>query len=170
MFSIVSLRREPPPAEVWYLPHFPVVRMDKTTTKVTIVFDCSDKYDGISLNDVIYAGPKLQRELIDVLIRFRRNPVVVACDIKEMHLQVEIAESDHSKFRILWRDLDEARETEIYELNQVVFGKNPALMESQFVAQENARRHQEQFPKAAETVLKSTYTVWAILLIVWKQM
>ena len=53
---------EPPPAEVWYLQqkcgiYFPVVRMDKTTTKVRIVFDCSDKYDGISLNDVIYAVP-----------------------------------------------------------------------------------------------------------------
>ncbi|CAB4025564.1 Hypothetical predicted protein, partial [Paramuricea clavata] len=33
------------------------------------------KTDGISLNDVIYAGPKLQQELFDVLIRFRRNPV-----------------------------------------------------------------------------------------------
>ena len=133
------------------LPHFPVVRMDKTTTKVRIVFDCSDKYDGISLNDVIYTGPKLQRELIDVLIRFRRNPVAVTCDIKE------IAESDRSKSRILWRDLDEARGPEVYEFNRVVFGKNSAPMELQFVAQENARRHQEQFPKAAETVLKSTY-------------
>ncbi len=91
---------EPPPSEVWYLPHFPVVRMDKTTTKVRIVFDCSEKYNGISLNDVIYAGPKLQRELIDVLIRFRRNPVALACDIQEMYLQVEIAESDRPLFRI----------------------------------------------------------------------
>ena len=96
------------------------MRIDKTTTKVRIVFDCSDKYDGISLNDVIYAGPKLQRELIDVLIRFRRNPVAVACDIKEMYLQLEIAESDRSKFRILWRDLDEARKPEVYEFNRVV--------------------------------------------------
>ena len=39
---------ESPPAEVWYLARFPVVRMDKTTTKVRIVFDCSDKFDGIS--------------------------------------------------------------------------------------------------------------------------
>ena len=30
-------------------------------------------------------------------------------------------------------------------------------MESQFVAQGNARRHQETYPMAAETVLKSTY-------------
>ena len=74
-----------------------------------------------------------------------------------MYLQVGIAESDCSKLRILWRDLDAAREPEVYEFNRVVFGKNSAPMESQFVAQENARRHQEQFPKAAETVLKSTY-------------
>ena len=68
---------ESPPAEVWYLPHFLVVRMDKTSTKVRIVFDCSAKTDGISLNDVIYAGSKLQQELFDVLIRFRRNPVAL---------------------------------------------------------------------------------------------
>lgn len=30
-------------------------------------------------------------------------------------------------------------------------------MESQFVAQENARRNQETYPLAAETVLESTY-------------
>ena len=30
-------------------------------------------------------------------------------------------------------------------------------MESQFVAQENARRNQDHYPLAAETVLKSTY-------------
>ena len=60
--------------------------MDKTTTKVRIVFDCSAKMDGVSLNDVICAGPKLQKDLFDVLIRFRRNPVALACDIKEMYL------------------------------------------------------------------------------------
>ena len=38
-----------------------------------------------------------------------------------------------------------------------MFGKNSAPMESQFVAQENARRHQDQFPKAAETALNFTY-------------
>ena len=46
---------EPLPPEVWYLPHFPVIRMDKTTTKVRIVFDCSAKTGGVSLNDAICA-------------------------------------------------------------------------------------------------------------------
>ena len=145
------------PPEVWYLPHFPVIRMDKTTTKVRIVFDCSAKTDGVSLNDAICAGPKLQKDLFDVLIRFRRNPIALACDIKEMYLQVEIEERDRPYFRLLWRDLDSSREPDVYEFSRVVFGKNSAPMEAQFVAQENARRHQDVYPLAAETVLKSTY-------------
>ena len=48
------------PNNVWYLPHLPVVRIDKTTTKVRILFDCAAKCNGISLNDMIHAGPKLQ--------------------------------------------------------------------------------------------------------------
>ena len=38
----------------WYLPHFPVVRLDRATTKTGIVFDPSAKFGAISLNDVIY--------------------------------------------------------------------------------------------------------------------
>ena len=56
------------PARRWYLPHFPVVRPDRATTKTRIVFDASAKFEGISLNDVTYQGPKLQRDLNDVLL------------------------------------------------------------------------------------------------------
>lgn len=45
----------------------------------------------------------------------------------------------------------------MFEFNGVVFGKNSAPMELQFVAQENARRNQDRYPLAIETVLKSTY-------------
>ena len=69
-----------------HLPHFPIVRMDKTTTKVRIVFDCSARHSGVSLINVIHAGPKMQAELFDNLIRLRRNPVGIVCDIKEMCL------------------------------------------------------------------------------------
>ena len=149
--------QEPIPPEVWYLPHFPVVRMDRTTTKVRIVFDCSAKTDGVSLNDIICAGPKLQRDLFDVLVRFRRNPVALVCDIQEMYLQIEIEEADRPYFRFLWRDREVSREPDVYEFSRVVFGKNSAPIESQFVARENARRHQKEFPQAAETIMNSTY-------------
>ena len=39
---------------------------------------------GVSLNDVIHQGPKLQQDLFDVLLRFRQCQVAVVCDIAEM--------------------------------------------------------------------------------------
>lgn len=38
-----------------------------------------------------------------------------------------------------------------------MFGKNSGPVEVQFVAQQNARRHQDKYPLAAETALRSTY-------------
>ena len=89
--------------------------------------------------------------------RFRPNLAGIARDIKEMYLQIEIEEQDRSHFRLLWRDLDPSREPDVFEFSCVVFGKNFAPMESLFVAQENARRNQDRYPLATETVLKATY-------------
>ncbi len=135
----------------------PVFRLNKSTTKVRIVFDCSAKCEGVSLNDEIHACLKLQQDLFDVLLRFRRNPVAVACYVKEMYLQIAIEEQDRPYFRMLWRDLNPDQEPKVYELSRVVSGKNSAQMEAQFVVQDNARKQQELIPLAAETVLKSTY-------------
>ena len=80
--------------DCWYLPHFPVVRLDKSTTKVRIVLDGAARYDGKSLNDVIQPGPKLQQDLVDVLLRFRRYPVALVCDIAEMYLRIGVHPQD----------------------------------------------------------------------------
>ena len=69
------------------------------TTKVRIVFDCAAKCNGISLNDMIYAGPKLQEDLFNMLVGFHCNPVGIACAIKEVYLQIEIEEQNRSHFR-----------------------------------------------------------------------
>ena len=59
----------------WYLPPFAISRPAKATTKTRIVFDASARYDGTSMNDFLHKGPKLQREVYEVLLRFRRYPV-----------------------------------------------------------------------------------------------
>ena len=43
----------------WFLPHFPVIREGKETTKVRIVFDGSAQVNGVAINDLMYTGPKL---------------------------------------------------------------------------------------------------------------
>ncbi|XP_022806800.1 uncharacterized protein LOC111343871 [Stylophora pistillata] len=112
------------PSESWYLPHFAVIRPDKETTKTRIVFDASAKSDGISLNDVIHQGPNLQRELFSVLLRFRKNPVALVCDIAEMHLRISLGPEDRPFHRFFWRSLDQTRTPDVYEFNRVVFGVN----------------------------------------------
>jgi hypothetical protein len=74
-----------------------------------------------------------------------------------MYLQIKIDEKDRPYFRMLWRNFDGESEPEEYEFERVVFGKNAAPMEAQFVAQENARRHQQTYPLAEKTILESTY-------------
>ncbi|XP_065182353.1 uncharacterized protein LOC135813062 [Sycon ciliatum] len=71
----------------WFLPHFAIVRDDKATTKVRVVFDAAAKYDGTSINECMYAGPALQNDLVKVLLRFPKEPVVLTADINEMFLQ-----------------------------------------------------------------------------------
>ncbi|XP_053392388.1 uncharacterized protein LOC128555057 [Mercenaria mercenaria] len=106
---------ETDPVNKWYFPHFPVVRLEKETTKVRIVFDASAKYNGVCLNDFIQTGPKLQNELFDVLLRFRKYDIALVCDISEMYLRVGIHETNIIFHRFLWDSCE-------YEFSTLVFG------------------------------------------------
>ena len=141
----------------WYLPHFPVIKPDKETTKTRIVFDASAKHKGISLNDVIHQGPKLQRDLFDVLLRFRRFPIAVVCDIAEMYLRIGFTAEDKPYHRFLWRGNSQNRNPDVYEFDRIVFGLNSSPFQAQFVLQHHAQNHQIDYPVAAETIQKSTY-------------
>ena len=141
----------------WLIPHFPVLRPDKSTTKVRIVFDASARFNGVSLNDHLYTGPKLQRSLVDVLLRFRRHPVAIACDVAEMYLRIRVNKEDRPFLRFLWRDLDQSKPPEIYEFARVVFGVNSSPFLAQFTTQEHASRNAELSPHASEAVTESTY-------------
>ena len=133
------------------------MRPDRTTTKTRIVFNASALYQGVSLNDVICQGPKLQRDLFQVLLRFRKQPIALVCDIAEMYLRIEIAPEDLSFHRFFWRDLHQQKVPEEYEFSRVVLEVNSSPSLAQFVSQHHAETHRTQCPLAAETALRSTY-------------
>ena len=53
--------------------------------------------------------------------------------------------------------MNQERAPDEYEFNRVVFGVNSSPFQAQSVAQTHAEKHKDEFPMAAETVLKSTY-------------
>ena len=121
-------------------------------TKVRVIFDAVVKHNGKSLNDAIWPGPKLQRDLVDVLTRFHRVPVALSADIYEMFLQVELQEKDRPYHRFLWRDFDTSREPDVYEFQRLLFGSTASPFCSEYVLQTHAKTHALDFPQAASTI------------------
>ena len=67
-----------------------------------MVFDCSFRCQGISLNDVLLQGPDLTNFLVGVLTRFRENPVSFMADIEAMFFQVKVPICQQDFLRFLW--------------------------------------------------------------------
>jgi hypothetical protein len=72
-----------------YLPHHAVFHPAKPG-KIRIVFDAAAKFEDTSLNDNLLRGPNLTNEIVDVLIRFRKEKIAVVADIQEMFHQIKV--------------------------------------------------------------------------------
>ncbi|KAK3878755.1 hypothetical protein Pcinc_016567 [Petrolisthes cinctipes] len=107
---------EVPPSQLksvhptYYLPHRPVVRESSSSTKIRPVFDASAaRYNGVSLNDCLDAGPSLNPDLVETLLRFRRWQVAFTADISKAFLQINVREDDRDVHRFLWQCGDQVR-------------------------------------------------------------
>ena len=75
-----------------YLPQPPVVKENRETSKVRIVFDGSSKYKGEpSINELLEARPCLLPLLYDSHLRFHLGPFVITEDIRPAFLQIPVA-------------------------------------------------------------------------------
>jgi hypothetical protein len=105
-----------------YLPFHAVVREDKETTRVRIVFNASSAgTNGVTLNDALLVGPTLQEDLRDILLRWRTHKIAYVADIVKMYRQIEVDEADRDYQRIVWRS-DAQKPIEDYRLISVTFG------------------------------------------------
>ena len=87
------LEKLKPTGTVHYLPHHIVIRTDKRTSRVGIVYDASAKRDGSSLNGCLKAGPNTLPQIIDIFLRFQLNKIDRINYIKQAFLNVSVPES-----------------------------------------------------------------------------
>lgn len=102
---------------IHYLPHHPVFREEKSTTKCRAVFDAATKgLEGVSLNDFLLPGPALQPDLVTLLIRFRCHRIGMMAEVRK------IVPEDQNVHRFLWRDIDPNQEIKTYCMTRLPFG------------------------------------------------
>ena len=111
-----------------YLLHHAVIREERGTTKLCIVFDasCREKHNGTSLNDCLHVGPSLDPLLFDLLVSWRHHQVPLVADIDKAFLNIEVHPGDRNCLRFLWvNDVNsQSPSIETYRFNRVVFGVN----------------------------------------------
>ena len=145
-----------PPGQVHYLPHREVIRYDKDTTKLRVVFDASASP---SLNDCLYVGPPLSPLLCDILLRFRVHKIAMTADIEKAFLNIAIAPQHRDFLRFLWPHdpMKINSELDCFRFTGVVFGVNS----SPFLLNATIRHHLESFqeldPDFVTEVLRSLY-------------
>ena len=115
-------------ARIHYLPHHAVLRHDKSTTKLRIVYDASAKTNGPSLNNCLHVGPSLHQKIFNILLRFRMWPIAIIADIEKAFLMIQVSEADQDALRFLWyKDVfSDKPEIQVYKFSRVVFGVAPS--------------------------------------------
>ena len=115
---------------VHYLPHHAVIRQNRETTKLRIVYDGSAKSAGQerSLNDCLPVGPNYIPQLVDVQARFRWNRSAISADIEKAFLMISVQESHRDMLRFLWLKDPFLLNSEVLHLRfcRLVFGLRPS--------------------------------------------
>ncbi|XP_070385218.1 uncharacterized protein [Dermacentor albipictus] len=154
---------ESPLGPIYYMPHRGVVRPGSETTKLRVVFDAFSKAAGkLSPNDVLFAGPNLNPNLADIVIRFRVHNVAIMSDIEKAFLQIELAESERDAVRFLWyqstpRQGDALPPIKEYRMTRVPFGVtcSPFLLAA--TLSHHLKTVQEKFPHTAKILSDNLY-------------
>ena len=144
------------PNDGYYLPHHGVVKITSQTTKLRVVFDASaGTSTGVSLNDTLHVGPKIQDDLLYILLRFRSHQYVLTGDIEKMYRQFLVRPEDRKYQQILWRDIDGKIKT--YQLNTVTFGVSAAPYLAIRCLKQLSEDEGHRFPDASEVLQQDFY-------------
>lgn len=141
--------------EHYFLPHHAVLK--PSTGKLRTVFDGSAPTStGVALNQCLHSGPKLNRDLVDIILNFRRHQVVLGADIRMMFRQTVIHPEDRRFQLILWREHPDDPIV-VYELNTNTYGLKSSPYIATRTLRELAERERVRFPRAAAVLERDLY-------------
>ncbi|GFX79121.1 integrase catalytic domain-containing protein [Trichonephila clavipes] len=144
------------PPTHYYIPHHGVLRPEKLTTKLRIVFNgSSPTTTGISLNDILLKG-EVKEDVFETISRFRRHKFAFTTDIQKMYRQILINPDQQDLQRIIWKHGPDA-EILTYRLKTVTYGLSNAPFLAIRTLQQLAKDEKSRFPLASETLLYDTY-------------
>ena len=147
--------------KIYYMPHQPVVRADKKTSKVRIVYDASSKQVGSSLNECLQKGDVNLVNLIGVILRFRCHTIGVVADIEKAFLSIGVKKDDRDALRFLWVSdpFQDNPLVRIMRFNVVCFGV--ICICSMSILDETVRQHLEKvkdmYPYFVKIIRESMY-------------
>ncbi|XP_070855517.1 uncharacterized protein [Drosophila suzukii] len=149
--------REVPPEEIatgnhFFLPHHPVLGR-----KLRVVFDGSFRdANGKALNDTLFTGPSIQRDLFAVCLRFRMYKFAFSADIVKMFRQIWVNEKHRNYQKIVWRE-DPSDPIKHFQLCTVTYGTSCAPFLAVRVLEQLALDHQDEYPNASKILLEDFY-------------
>ena len=131
-----------------YLPHLAALNPRSDSTPVRICFDASRAQGGApSLNQILAKGPdKFINNLAGVIINFRNGLYAAKGDVKKMYNCVLLSKEDAFMLCFLWRNLDEDREPETYQVLVNNIGVKPAGAIASLALQKSADLFEPRFP------------------------
>jgi hypothetical protein len=143
-------------SESWYIPHHGVLHPQKG--KLRVVFDCSAKFAGSSLNENLLQGPDLINNLFGILCRFRRRQNTVVCDIEKMFHRFHVNPEDRNFLKFLWWEDGNTETKPIeYRMNVHLFGATSSPGCANFALKHLATCNKQEFPQAAKFIRDNFY-------------
>ncbi|XP_054719217.1 uncharacterized protein LOC129228560 [Uloborus diversus] len=134
----------------YFMPHRPVVRIDKDTTKVRLVFNCSSKLkQNISLNDALECGPNLNANILDIMLNFRKFKIAFNADIEKAFLMISIAKNDRNYLKFIWAS-NNSEGYKIMQMNRLPFG----CTMSNFVLSATIKTHIKKYEDNRRTTVE----------------
>lgn len=117
-----------------------------------MALNCSEP----SENRVFLNGPKLQEDLMSILLRFRQHKIVVCGDVAKMYRVIWINPQHRSLQRTFWRGKSNAK-LEEYTLNTVTYGTKSAPYLAIRCLKQLGLDNVDMYPEAANTILTDFY-------------